>query len=213
MNHVLSTQPNLIIAGMGIQTTYGNFMENQKIIKLDTVEPKVRFRKRKPIREKPDFRDKSQRKNFTHNCIVNDFGQIEGRFKQLKQENLFAANKRLLKRNLMRGFNPEWYVVIHFNDGGNDKKLRDRRLDPESIDEDVVAVKLKLYQLLYGRGWEKMKRRSRSYFTVEFGNSVIKPHLNILIEALPQGWTDQAVMEVLFNKLLPNKTRCLWSNS
>ena len=49
----------------------------------------------------------------------------------------------------MRGFNPEWYVVVHFNDGGNDKKLRDRRLDPESIDEDVVAVKLKLYQLLY----------------------------------------------------------------
>ena len=58
-----------------------------------------------------------------------------------------------------------------------------------------------------------MKRRSRSYFTVEFGNSVIKPHLNILIEALPQGWNDQAVMEVLFNKLLPIKTRCLWSNS
>ena len=144
---------------------------------------------------------------------IDDFGRVEGCFQRLKQNNLIDANKRLLQRNLDRGFNPEWYVVIHFNDGGGNKQYQKRRLDPHSIDEDVLAVKLKLFQLLYGRGWERMRKRSRSYWTVEYGNSCTKPHLNLLIEALPQGWNDKAVLEVLFNKLLPYKTRCLWSNS
>ena len=122
-------------------------------------------------------------------------------------------NKRLLKRNLVRGFNPEWYIVVHFNDGNNKKKYQKRRLDPHDIEEDVLAVKLKLFQLIYGREWEKMRKRSRSYFTVEFGKSVVKPHLNLLLEALPVGWNKQEVIELLFNKLLPNKTRCLWSNT
>ena len=184
-------------------------MENQKIIKLDTVEPKVRLKKPKRIRETPEPRDSFVKQHY----IVNDFGQIEGSFNQLKQKNFIAANKRLLKRNLVRGFNPEWYIVIHFNDGGGNKKYQRRRIDPIDVEADVLAVKLKLYQLLYGRGWETMKRRSRSYWTVEYGSSCIKPHLNILIESLPQGWNDIAVIQVLFNKLLPRKAKCLWSNT
>ena len=145
--------------------------------------------------------------------IINDFGNIDGCFKQEQRKNIIRANKRLLKRNLIRGFNPEWYIVVHFNDGNNSKKYQKRRLDPHAIEEDVLAVKLKLFQLIYGREWEKMRKRSRSYFTVEFGKSVVKPHLNLLLEALPVGWNKQEVIELLFNKLLPNKTRCLWSNT
>ena len=112
---------------------------------------------------------------------IDDFGRVEGCFQRLKQNNLIDANKRLLQRNLDRGFNPEWYVVVHFNDGGGNKQYQRRRLDPHSIDEDVLAVKLKLFQILYGRGWERMRKRSRSYWTVEYGNSCTKPHLNLLI--------------------------------
>ena len=49
---------------------------------------------------------------------IDDFGRVEGCFQRLKKNNLIDANKRLLQRNLDRGFNPEWYVVVHFNDGG-----------------------------------------------------------------------------------------------
>jgi len=172
--------------------TSGGFMESKKVKKsyrdgtLELTKPKYQF---------------------------DDFGRVKGDFIARQQVDLVSANTKLLKRNIVRGFNPKWYVVGHFNDGGDIKRLQKRRLDPHHIEDDLLAVKLKLFQILYGRGWDKMKYRARSQWTIEFGNSEIKPHYNLLIEELPKGWDQYQQITKLFNELLPSKVRCLWTQS
>ena len=48
------------------------------------------------------------------------------------------ANVELLNDMIKSGFNPKWFAVIHFNDGGNSSKQQQRRLD---IDEVTMILR------------------------------------------------------------------------
>ena len=48
---------------------------------------------------------------------------------------------QLLLRNMKRGFNPKYYIVSHFNDGGNNPRIQKRRLNPIDVDRDLLEVK------------------------------------------------------------------------
>lgn len=145
--------------------------------------------------------------------LINELGMIEGCFQQRRKFQQRQDNESLLRRNLKLGFNPTWYIVSHFNDGGNNKKLQKRRLDNYQVEEDLLAVKLKLFQLLYGRSWEKMKTRARSMWTIEYGTSTLKPHFNLLLEDVPLISNNYKSIDNIFNKILPKKVRCLWADS
>ena len=90
------------------------------------------------------------------------------------------------QRNILNGFNPKYYIVTHFNDGGDNKRLQLRRVNPYYIEKDLLEVKKKLMQLLYGRGWDLMNKRCRCFFTIEYGKSTLKPHFNLLLERPPK---------------------------
>ena len=123
------------------------------------------------------------------------------------------ANMDTLERMIMRGFNPKWYVVLHFNDGAASTRQQQRRLDDDEVNTDLEVVKDQLYTELYGRKWMKVKNRSKSIWGVEYGISQIKPHINLILEALPYPYNDYKSSFVLFDRLLPKMCRCLWKRS
>ena len=51
------------------------------------------------------------------------------------------ANMDTLERMIMRGFNPKWYVVLHFNDGAASTRQQQRRLDDDEVNTDLEVVK------------------------------------------------------------------------
>ena len=146
---------------------------------------------------------------------LDEWGKVTGykSYKETLRLKCVDGCYQLLHRNIRRGFNPKWYIVSHFNDGGDNKRLQQRRLNPHDIDADLMQVKVKLMQLLYGRGWEKMRNRARCFFTIEYGNSQLKPHFNLLLEKPPKIYNTCENLSNLFNKVLPLKALCLWRNS
>lgn len=123
------------------------------------------------------------------------------------------ANAEVLNRLVSRGMKPKWYVVCHFKDGGASKKLTHRRLDQQSVDADLAVVKDQLYTELYGRKWRKKTSRAQSYWSIEYGNSQVKPHFNLVIEEMPYPYDQFRAVYVLFNTVLPLKCKCLWKQS
>ena len=123
------------------------------------------------------------------------------------------ANMQIVQREIMRGFNPKWYAVIHFNDAGNSKRQQKRRLDMDDVEVDLNVVKDQLYTELYGRKWKKQKNRSKSIWGIEYGDSQIKPHINLIIEELPYPYDTYKSFYVLLDRLLPLKCKCLWARS
>ena len=123
------------------------------------------------------------------------------------------ANMQLLEREVMRGFKPKWYAVIHFNDAANSKRQQRRRLDMDEVEEDLEKVKDQLYTELYGRKWEKKSNRSKSIWGIEYGISKVKPHVNLIIEELPHPYDSYRSMFILLDRLLPLKCKCLWRKS
>ena len=147
--------------------------------------------------------------------IINDWGRINNykSNKEVVRLQSVEGGYQLLQRNILNGFNPKYYIVTHFNDGGDNKKLQLRRVNPIYIEKDLLEVKKKLMQLLYGRGWDEMKRRCRCFFTIEYGYSTLKPPFNLLLERPPKVYDNVKSLDKLFNKVLPNKALCLWKNS
>lgn len=123
------------------------------------------------------------------------------------------ANTEMLERMIKRGMKPKWYVVFHFNDGGGSKRLQRERLDPQSVDAELEFIKDQLYTELYGRKWLKKSNRAKSFWSVEYGKSQIKPHINLVIEELPFPYDSYRSVYVLFNTVLSLKCKCLWKNS
>ena len=123
------------------------------------------------------------------------------------------ANTEMLERMIKRGMKPKWYVVCHFNDGGASKRLSNRRVDPQSVDDDLEFVKEQLFTELYGRKWRKKSNRAKSSWSIEYGKSKIKPHFNLVIEELPFPYDSYRSAHVLFNTVLPLRCKCLWRNS
>ena len=124
-----------------------------------------------------------------------------------------CANMKLLQREVMKGLNPKWYAVIHFNDAANSKRQQRRRLDMDAVEQDLEVVKDQLYSELYGRKWKKKSNRARSSWSIEYGKSQIKPHFNLVIEELPFPYDSYRSAHVLFNTVLPLRCKCLWRNS
>ena len=134
-------------------------------------------------------------------------------YKQSERLKIKDDTYKMLYRNLLRGFNPKYYIVGQFNDGGNIKKYQERRLDAIKVERDLLEIKRKLYQVLYGNSWETLNKRARCYFTIEYGKSEIKPHFNLLLEKPPLLYDDEKCISNIFNKYLPRKVRCMLSNS
>ena len=53
----------------------------------------------------------------------------------------------------------------------------------DEVEVDLNVVKDQLYTELYGRKWKE--NRSKKYWGIEYGDSQIKPHINLIIEELP----------------------------
>ena len=134
-------------------------------------------------------------------------------FKQSEKLKVKDSTYQMLYRNLLRGFNPKYYIVGHFNDGGNIIKYQNRRLDANDVERDLLEVKRKLYQVLYGNNWESFNKRARCFFTIEYGKSEIKPHYNLLLEKPPLLYDDAKCISNIFNKYLPRKVRCMLKDS
>ena len=131
-----------------------------------------------------------------------------------KSTNLIQkANVELLNDMIKSGFNPKWFGVIHFNDGGNSSKQKQRRLDIAEVTKDLSKVKNFIYTEAYGKRWMKNKSKAKSIWGIEYGNSTLKPHLNIVLEELPYPYNDYKSLFVLLDRFLPDKVRCLWRRS
>ena len=123
------------------------------------------------------------------------------------------ANEAVLNGLIMKGMKPKWYIVIHFNDGGDSKRQQYRRLDIDAVIEDCTDVKDKLYTELYGKRWDRKYRRSRSIWGIEYGRSTIKPHINLIVEDLPFPYNTYHSTYILMRRILPDKCKCLWRQS
>tara|TARA_Y100001972_G_C7661785_1_gene333926 strand:- start:3364 stop:3969 length:606 start_codon:yes stop_codon:yes gene_type:complete len=147
--------------------------------------------------------------------LLDDEGKVIGykSYKETLRRNSVKDAYKILQCNVLRGFNPKYYIVGHFNDGYGNKRLEQRRLNPYYVERDLLEVKRKLLQLLYGNNWMTMTKRARVFFTIEYGNSKIKPHFNLLIEQPPLLCDDVTYLSKVFNKYLPSKVKCLWKDS
>ena len=63
------------------------------------------------------------------------------------------------------------------------------------------------------RRWHKFVRRARSLWSIEYGASTVKPHINMLIEALPGQWSEQEKLKDLFSLHLPLKAKSVLFDS
>ena len=145
------------------------------------------FMEKKNLKPKPKY-------------IINDWGRINNykSNKEVVRLQSVEGGYQLLQQNILNGFNPKYYIVSHFNDGGDNKRLQLRRLNPFYIEKDLLEVKKKLMQLLYGRGWDVMNKRCRCFFTIEYGKSTLKPHFNLLLERPPKVYDNVKSLSKLF---------------
>ena len=123
-------------------------------------------------------------------------------------QNLIQANEEMLQRQLQRGFKPQWYVVYHLNDGFCSRYQQQRRVDPDEVGRDVAFHKHTLYQWVYGnRRWAKISERARSLWSIEYGKNKERPHINMLIETLPEPFDRQERLLDFFNLTLPLRAK------
>ena len=134
-------------------------------------------------------------------------------YKQTLRQKTMKGAIQLLSRNVKNGFRPKYIIVGHFNDGNGNKRLERRRLDIHDVERDLLEVKRKLLQILYGNNWETLSNRSRCFFTIEYGKSEIKPHYNLLLEKPPLLYDDAKCISNIFNKYLPRKVKCMLKDS
>ena len=126
----------------------------------------------------------------------------------MKHQQLIQANEQLLQRQLQRGFLPAWYVVYHLNDGFHSCYQQRRRTIPDEVSRDVRFHKHILYQWAYGqRRWAKLPNRARSLWSIEYGRNKERPHINMLIEALPAEFDEPNRLADFFNLTLPLRAK------
>ena len=119
------------------------------------------------------------------------------------------ANIKLLSDAITQGFNPKWYCVLHFNDGGNSKRQQFRRRDSDAVEKDLFVVQNALYTELYNDQWIKNRKRAKSLWSIEYGDNPDKPHINLIIESLPYPYDDFRSFYILIDRFLPLKAKCL----
>ena len=132
----------------------------------------------------------------------------------MKHQQLIQANEEMLQRQLQRGFLPAWYVVYHLNDGFNSRHQQQRRIDTDEVGKDIAFHKHTLYQWVYGnRRWAKISNRARSLWGIEYGRNKERPHINMLIEALPAPLDEANRLADFFNLTLPLRAKSVLFDS
>jgi len=116
------------------------------------------------------------------------------------------ANNQFIIQQLERGFCPKWYCVFHLKSNG-------RRNDEILLDKDLVHIRNMLYSEMYGGKWRGVKSKARAIWSLEFGKQRQRPHINLLIEALPYPYDSYRSAFALFDRLLPRDARCVWRKS
>jgi hypothetical protein len=116
------------------------------------------------------------------------------------------ANNQFILRQLQRGFRPKWYCVFHLNSSA-------RHDDEMLFDKDLSHVRNMLYSEMYGKNWKRVKNKARAIWCLEFGKHHDRPHINLLIEALPYPYDSFRSAFALFDRLLPRDARCVWRKS
>ena len=71
-------------------------------------------------------------------------------YKQTLRQKTMKGAIQILSRNVKYGFKPKYLIVGHFNDGNGNKRIQRRRLDIQYVERDLLEVKRKLLQTLYG---------------------------------------------------------------
>ena len=122
---------------------------------------------------------------------------------------LRRGNIDLLNRQIAKGFNPKWYCVIRFNDGGKSNKQQKRRLQSWDVLQDTKWVKHQLYSEIYNKDWIRKEKRVRSMWSVEYGTSQV-PQINLIIEQLPFPYDDFKGAFILMDRFLPVHCKCLF---
>jgi len=117
-----------------------------------------------------------------------------------------SAGASQITEMVRKGFLPRWYVVYHLH----------RRFDnyaDELLDQDLWTNKDSLYRILCGSRWQKKRIRPRSVWSLEWGDSGERPHINLLIEDIPKYSNDYASVDYIFNYRLPRKVKCIMHKS
>jgi len=105
-------------------------------------------------------------------------------------------------------------MVYHLNDGFNSNHQQQRRINPDEVRKDIAFYKHTLYQWAYGnRRSAKIPNRARSLWSIEYGRSRERPHINMLIEALPSGLDDPDRLTDFFNLTLPLRAKSVLFDS
>jgi len=120
----------------------------------------------------------------------------------------------MLQRQLQKGFKPQWYVVYHLNDGFKSRYQQQRRINPDEVSKDIAFHKHTLYLWAYGnRRWAKNPNRARSLWSIEYGRNRERPHINMLIEALPSLLDSPEILVNFFNLTLPLRAKSVLFDS
>ena len=119
------------------------------------------------------------------------------------------AHVEHIQSQINRGFTPRWYIVFHLHDW-----LNDIPKDAPIWDKYVGRLKNAVLTAIYGSHHKRKKTKARGIFSLEFGKSNNRPHINLLIEELPIPY--KKVCD-LFNWRIPvlanKKTNFVWTHS
>lgn len=128
----------------------------------------------------------------------------------LHQRSEVGAMSNFITKQILNGFRPRWYVVLHLNN---------YRYDFESpeFDSDQAMVRDILFRQVYGNQWKKLpthgkhkNRRARCFWTTEWGKKRDRPHLNLLLEDMKYPFNAQQSLEALFGWVIPAHVKCVW---
>ena len=117
------------------------------------------------------------------------------------------AHVEHIKTQINRGFTPKWYIVFHLNDW-----LNDIPKDDPIWNKYLSRFRNAVWTAIYNSNWKRKTTRARGIFSLEFGKERDRPHINLLIEELP----NHLNVNYLFNWSIPvlanKKTNFVWTN-
>ena len=116
------------------------------------------------------------------------------------------AHVEHIKNQLNRGFTPRWYITFHLHDW-----LNKYPQDSPIWNKYQGRLKNAVWTAIYGSHWQRVKTKARGIFSLEFGKERDRPHINLLIEELP----NHLNVNYLFNWSIPvlanKKNNFVWT--
>ena len=112
--------------------------------------------------------------------------------------------KRLIQHELEEGMDLWWFISFHYNDG---------KTNEDQVIKDIADLKIKLKREIYRRRDKRIKGAgSFPYPKMLVMNEVShlgtgQFHSHLITEAFPERLNSQRMMELLFKRILPSKSR------